>query len=361
MANVLVRESSLEDIADAIRNKLNVQTTYKPGEMAAAITSIPSGGSTINNQNKTVHPSSSQQSITADSGYTGLGTVTVKGVTIANLSPSNIVSGVTIKIGDADDDDAIASVTGTASGGGGILLEDVNDKTLSGAVVINSTSLRAGLIADCTGVTSVSCPNATQGYSVNIGGGNRSGSQFARCTGITTASLPVLTSMPDYLFSECTNLASVSVPRATTVGVGSFSRCSSLTTVVLPSLNGIIYASGFEYCTSLTTVDTYKASIDRTNAFKGCSALNTLIFRRSDILVKLSNLNNFDGTPFASSGTGGTIYIPKTLYDHLGDNSSLDYKAANNWSTINGYGTITWAKIEGSYYETHYADGSLIS
>lgn len=49
---------------------------------------------TIDNQNKTVTPTASQQSITADSGYTGLGTVTVNGD--ADLVASNIVSGVQI-------------------------------------------------------------------------------------------------------------------------------------------------------------------------------------------------------------------------------------------------------------------------
>lgn len=147
MGRVSILESTLTAIADAIRTKLSSEDTYKPSEMADAIGEIGSatldtksitangtykaedddldgysqvtvnvsGG--VNNQNKTVHPSSSDQSITADSGYTGLGTVTVKGVTIENLSASNIVSGVTVKIGDADDDDSIASVTGTASGG----------------------------------------------------------------------------------------------------------------------------------------------------------------------------------------------------------------------------------------------------
>ena len=41
MAKVTVTESSLENIAAAIRAKLGVQTEYKPGEMAAAIASIP--------------------------------------------------------------------------------------------------------------------------------------------------------------------------------------------------------------------------------------------------------------------------------------------------------------------------------
>ena len=44
MANVLITEQYLYDIADAIRDKLGAATTYKPGEMADAIESISGGG-----------------------------------------------------------------------------------------------------------------------------------------------------------------------------------------------------------------------------------------------------------------------------------------------------------------------------
>lgn len=84
--------------------------------------------------------------------------------------------------------------------------------------------------------------------------------------------------------------------------------------------------------------------------FYNCTALNTIVLDMPGIFA-LANVNSFSYTPFGSSGTGGTIYIPKALYDHLGDSSSLDYKAATNWSTIDGYGHTTWAKIEGSEYE----------
>lgn len=98
-----------------------------------------------------------------------------------------------------------------------------------------------------------------------------------------------------------------------------------------------------------------------TLAFASNALMDTLIIRRSSAIATLGGINVFSGTPFKSGGTGGTIYIPKALYDHLGDGTTLDYKSATNWSTIDGYGTITWAQIEGSYYETHYADGTVIS
>lgn len=45
MANVLVEETSLSNIASAIRVKNGSTAVYKPGEMAAAISNLPTGGS----------------------------------------------------------------------------------------------------------------------------------------------------------------------------------------------------------------------------------------------------------------------------------------------------------------------------
>ena len=89
MAKVTITEQYLEDIADAIRSKSSSSTTYTPSQMAAAILAIPTG-STVNNQNKAVTPNETEQSITFDSGYTGLGTVTV-----GAISSTYVGSGIT--------------------------------------------------------------------------------------------------------------------------------------------------------------------------------------------------------------------------------------------------------------------------
>lgn len=114
----------------------------------------------------------------------------------------------------------------------------------------------------------------------------------------------------------------------------------------------------------LNIIDIGSPSIEPTNiggsAFLNDLSLKTLVLRYATI-ISLAALTTFNGTPFASGGTGGTIYIPKVLYDHLGDGTALDYKAATNWSTYDSYGTITWAQIEGSIYETQYADGTPVT
>ena len=85
MAKVLVSDQYLTDIANAIREKNETNITYTPSQMANAILSISnenSGGS-INLQDKTVTPSESQQTISCDNNYNGLGTVIVNAISSA--------------------------------------------------------------------------------------------------------------------------------------------------------------------------------------------------------------------------------------------------------------------------------------
>lgn len=162
-------------------------------------------------------------------------------------------------------------------------------------------------------------------------------------------------------FDSCTSLTEAFFTKATTAGSKAFNNCTALKKVVFKAGCNPFYDSAFYGCSSLEVVDLLVAGFARAAAFKNCSNLKTLIFRSENNRGSLSNVTNLDGTPFASGGSGGTIYIPEVMYNHLGDGSSLDYKGIAAWSTLDGYGTITWAKIEGSIYETQYADGTPIT
>ena len=179
---------------------------------------------------------------------------------------------------------------------------------------------------------------------------------------VTEFNLPNCILIQDSGFRYNDSVRRIYVPKATgTASNYLFANCRSLEVIALPSFAS---ASGltFQSDTSLAAVH-YGPNFSRlyNQAFVGCTALATLVLRRVTALVELANINVFNNTPFASGGSGGTAYIPKALYDHLGDGTALDYKAATNWATIEGYGTITWAQIEGSIYETQYADGTQIS
>lgn len=70
MSKVLVAESSLESIADAIRTKNGTENTYKPGQMAAAIEALP-GQSTLVSKSITQNGSYDPEDDDAD-GYSAV-------------------------------------------------------------------------------------------------------------------------------------------------------------------------------------------------------------------------------------------------------------------------------------------------
>lgn len=61
----------------------------------------------------TITPTTTNQTIASGQYLTG--TQTIEAVTTTNLTASNIVSGVTVKVGTATDDDSVISITGTAT------------------------------------------------------------------------------------------------------------------------------------------------------------------------------------------------------------------------------------------------------
>lgn len=186
---------------------------------------------------------------------------------------------------------------------------------------------------------------------------------------ITTVRSETVTTIEEYGLAYNTNLTSVYFPYAS-VGQYSFINNTYMTEAVVSGCASY-KAGSFSGCTRLQTVDmTGLTSAGRYitgQTFTACAALDTIILRHSSI-VTLQNANGFTNTKFASGGTGGTIYIPKSLYDHLGDGTANDYKAATNWSTIDGYGTITWKSIESTHTDPnapidltlYYADGTPI-
>ena len=154
-------------------------------------------------------------------------------------------------------------------------------------------------------------------------------------------------------FRYVTTLAkSLNFKSLTTAGSRAFGGISAgLETLVLPAIS-----SAGAYCfaesSSIKTID-FGPNMPDWNAwfFSGDSSLSTVIIRKASV-AGLTNINVFNATPFASGGSGGTLYVPSSLIS--------SYENASNWSTILGYANNSIVAIEGSAYETTYADGTII-
>lgn len=134
-------------------------------------------------QDKTATPSASSQTVTADSGYDGLGTVTVEGD--ANLVAENIKSGVSIF--------GVSGILEEGSGSEGDGYDEADsliEMTMSEYTNSRVSSIGEGAFAYAKNLKSVSFPAAT-----TIG--NRA---FYDCSGLTTASFPAATTIGNRAF-----------------------------------------------------------------------------------------------------------------------------------------------------------------
>lgn len=238
----------------------------------------------------------------------------------------------------------VSAVEDIPSGGGGASVDGISTGTEpSGAITITATTLSQYAFAGNSAITSVTLANDLTSCGVN---------PFFNCTGLLSVSAPNLTQIIGKLFNACTNLETVSFPKVENINTDQGIESTKVTVLVFPSFNANIYNNGIRANTLLTAVDLKACTALGTRAFQNNSSMNKLIIR-GDSVPTMGNINTFEGTPFASNGAGGTLYVPNDMI--------ASYQSASNWSTILGYANNSIAKIEGTAYATAYADGTPIS
>ena len=250
------------------------------------------------------------------------------------------------------------------------LVEALHNRTTS-VTDDTLTSIRSYGLASITSLTSVDFPNLQtinsyafyNDYNLEMDGwqfphaktiGNYA---FRYCYGITgDVVLPsTVTSIGQYSFTNCDHMETFRANGAiSTLGTYTFNGASghvmALRECHMPNLGtGIALnlnwgsATAANACQYLEVCDIGKAKSIAANTFANCYALRTLIMRRTSVTT-CANGSAFLNTPVRGrNGLTATIYVPSALID--------SYKAASVWSTINGYGYVTWAAIEGSPYE----------
>lgn len=365
MAIITTNNQHYSDIADAIRGKNGTQNTYLPSQMATAITNIPSGGSTI-----TVE----QLNVTSNNTYTAP----------SGKAYSPVVVNVPVPSGYVDVSDTTATAPDVAAGkvfygADGTQITGTSEDTLLKAlqnqvtsVEDNTlTSIRSMGLAYMTALTSVSFPELQtintyafyDDYNLIMNGwpfpkaktiGNYAFRYCYKLTGDIV--LPsTVTSIGQYSFANCDHMETFTATGAiSTLGTYTFNGASghvmALRECHLPNLGtGIALnlnwgsTTAANACQNLEVCDIGKAKSIAANTFANCYKLQTLIMRRTSVTT-CANVSAFLNTPVRGrNNLTAEIYVPQALID--------SYKAASVWSTINGYGFVTWKAIEGSIYE----------
>lgn len=232
-------------------------------------------------------------------------------------------------------------------GGGGVSLVDIFRKTYpSGDVVVDDDTafdIPGHFFQGFTGITSFSSNKAQR---IN-------GYAFQNCFNMATVNFPSCTQLDGSCFENCSALAAIDLSNSYQLSGGNqFRACTSL-------VDFLCWANGtatnmFYGCSNLESLDMAHLSVYNVagGCFNNCAKLNVLVLRKTSGIVALANIAAFNGTPFASGGAGGTLYVPNAL--------KSSYQSAAQWSTILGYANNQIKAIEGSQYETAYADGTPI-
>lgn len=152
-----------------------------------------------------------------------------------------------------------------------------------------------------------------------------------------------ITTLSAHAFNYHSSLLSINLPNVESTSINAISNCGSLTEAHLPKLTRGGTNALFAGCSKLEFADLGVTDAISTNTFLNCASLKVVVLRRTAGVPTLANLNAFNGTPYASGGSGGKIVLPSALIEQI--------KTATNWSVLYGYGTVEFVALEVSEYE----------
>jgi hypothetical protein len=213
MSKKLYEETDIQNIADSIREKNGLTTTYKVSEMAQAIKDIQSGSGSDDNN-----------------------------------TLNNFISG---------------SITAVESNATTVrLYAFFRLSSLTTVSLPNATDIGSSAFTSCTALTSVSLPKVKI---INTYG-------FQKCSALISINLPSVTAIYNSGFQECSNLSVVDLGVIKTIAAAAFYSCTSLNKLIIRgstvcSLNSINALNGSQITAGTGTiyvpddlVDDYKSA-----------------------------------------------------------------------------------------------------
>ena len=316
MSKVLVTESYLTDIGNAIRAKNKSTAKYKPSEMAEAIGSIVDGDpAVVVNSDSAWKYSITQkehENITVDVSSLMVGDNTSGYKARLVFAPSISTSygynaGIIRKTADEENhvahftaDDAVPIDGLIKDGWAGIYILNSDPSSDSVSYYFNdynnhsSSRVSAGAIIYNLLILGYYTEDSNRNlvaktkYNMATLDPSNKGS-------LETYQNKYATGVMDGGFSNCSHLTSIDLPNATSIGNGAFSYCDRLKSVDLPNAISI-----------------------GNRAFESARSLKTIFLRSKTMCTGM-------GSPYIEDYFATTIYVPESLID--------SYKTATYWSS----------------------------
>lgn len=328
MANVLVEEQVLSDVASQIRSQLGYSTSFQPSTFNSYLTAIDT---------RWIKRFALYRKSYINSEATYIGSYAFTGMSVSQFKFDNVtligeqafmgcgLSSIYINSELLPKVSSIHSYAFAYTNIVGVslsLLEIVGSSAFYYCNQISEINLSACKIIEheafcqCQLLSNVSIPAV-----IRI-----SNNAFTFCSRIQAISLPNTTSIETAAFSRCYELSSVYAPSLISVNTSAFFCCSKLTSFYAPSLTSV-GSSAFAYCKGLSEISLLNVQLIYNGAFYGCENLLSLYLPGSSV-CRLFSTNAFYSTPISTyttstGGVFGSIYVPSSLY--------ATYISSTNW------------------------------